>query len=59
MWNSDGREWDGKVLEVVSGSKDGAWRLKEMMGGVDSDGGKVMGVISKYFVDRYGFDKGE
>lgn len=57
MWNHPTRQWDDAVLEIVAGSPafEHAGRLKLMLGEVDTAGGRKVGNISSYFVDRYGF----
>lgn len=59
LWNAQTASWDMGALEVVSGSPDQARRFAEMLGGVEMYGGKHVGTIGQYFVERYGFDKGE
>ncbi|EJC99437.1 actin-like ATPase domain-containing protein [Fomitiporia mediterranea MF3/22] len=58
MWSVHSRAWDEMVLEIVAGSSayEHAGRLKVMLGEVDmSGGGRKVGNISQYFVDRFGF----
>ncbi|KAG8969322.1 hypothetical protein FRC03_003423 [Tulasnella sp. 419] len=57
LWNSKKREWDQDVLDVVAGSKEEGGRFRKMLGEVESFGGKDIGKVSSYFVERYGFDK--
>lgn len=60
IWAHASRGWDDLVLEVVAGSKEEAARLRVMLGEVDvSGGGKKIGNIAPYFVERYGFSPGE
>ncbi|KDQ10746.1 hypothetical protein BOTBODRAFT_177833 [Botryobasidium botryosum FD-172 SS1] len=56
MWSAGGAGWDEEVLELVAGSKEEGRRFKEMLGEVESFGGKKIGTVSPYFVERYGFD---
>ncbi|KAF8530223.1 hypothetical protein BU17DRAFT_35794 [Hysterangium stoloniferum] len=57
MWNIAHGVWDASALEVVGGGGDAARRLTDMLGPVESDGGRSIGTISRYFVERYGFEK--
>lgn len=58
MWNIAHGVWDASTLEVVGGGPDAARRLIDMLGPVEADGGRSIGIISRYFVERYNFDKG-
>ncbi|KIJ29781.1 hypothetical protein M422DRAFT_784186 [Sphaerobolus stellatus SS14] len=49
--------WDSEVLDVVAGGSAPGKKLSEMLGSVESDGGKSLGNIARYFVERFGFDK--
>ncbi|THH06414.1 hypothetical protein EW145_g4109 [Phellinidium pouzarii] len=58
MWSHSQRAWDDAVLELVAGSSafEHAGRLKMMLGDVDTlGGGRKVGHIASYFVERYGF----
>ncbi|KAH8109625.1 actin-like ATPase domain-containing protein [Phellopilus nigrolimitatus] len=58
MWSHPQRAWDEGVLEIVAGSNsfEHMGRLKMMLGDVDvQGGGRKIGSISPYFVERYGF----
>ncbi|KAH8105112.1 actin-like ATPase domain-containing protein [Cristinia sonorae] len=49
--------WDEGVLEIVGGNRDEAVRMWNWLGEVDTSGGrKKIGNVSRYLVDRYGFD---
>ena len=51
--------WDEEVLEIVGGNRDEAVRMWNWLGEVDTSGGrKKIGNVSRYLVDRYGFDPG-
>lgn len=61
MWSHAQRCWDDGVLEIVAGSPafEHAGRLKMMLGDVDAaGGGRKVGNISSYFVERFGFSPG-
>jgi len=52
--------WDDEVIEYISGSREEAWRVREWLGEVDvSGGGRRVATVSRYLVDRYGFEPGE
>ncbi|KAH9953032.1 hypothetical protein BC827DRAFT_195897 [Russula dissimulans] len=49
--------WDDEVIEYISGSREEAWRVREWLGEVDvSGGGRRVATVSRYLVDRYGFE---
>jgi len=51
--------WDEGVLDIVGGSREEGRRVWGWLGDVDtSGGGRRAGTISRYLVDRYGFDPG-
>jgi xylulokinase len=55
------RAWDDAAVEVVSGTNapEEIARVKRMLGEVDtSGGGRRVGNISPYFVERYRFNAG-
>jgi xylulokinase len=56
LWTMDTAErgWNGKVLQAIAGA-DGVEELKRKLGRVETDGGRVVGRIGKWFVERYGF----
>ncbi|WVW80699.1 hypothetical protein I302_102685 [Kwoniella bestiolae CBS 10118] len=57
LWtmNREERGWSEQLLEAIAG-KEGAEELAKKLGKVESDGGKPVGRIGKWFVERYGFD---
>ena len=58
LWTMDDRArgWNEKVLDVVAGQQQGgAEELKRKLGKVETDGGKVVGMIGRWYVERYGF----
>ncbi|KAJ8454627.1 hypothetical protein ONZ51_g12919 [Trametes cubensis] len=49
--------WDEGVMEIVGGSREEGHRIWSWLGDVDISGGRRrIGNISKYLVERYGFD---
>ncbi|TYJ55824.1 hypothetical protein B9479_003476 [Cryptococcus floricola] len=57
LWamNRKERGWSEKLLEVVGGGAEGAEELARKLGRVETDGGRVVGQIGRWFVERYGF----
>jgi hypothetical protein len=52
--------WDEGVLDIVGGSREEGRRVRGWLGDVDvSGGGRRAGNISRYLVERYGFDPGK
>jgi xylulokinase len=52
--------WDNEVIEYIAGSTEEAWRVRGWLGDVDvSGGGRRVATVSRYLVDRYGFEPGE
>lgn len=64
MWvhgtsNSPGH-WDEGVLEIIGGNREEGRCIRTWLGDVDlSGGGRMVGMVSRYLVDRYRFDHGE
>lgn len=51
--------WDEGVMEIVGGNRDEGRRIWGWLGDVDSSGGRRrIGNVSRYLVERYGFDPG-
>ena len=51
--------WDEGILDIVGGSREEGRRVRGWLGDVDASGGsRRSGNISRYLVDRYGFDPG-
>ncbi|GAA5979891.1 hypothetical protein JCM10908_001454 [Rhodotorula pacifica] len=57
MFNPILGDWDDDILAFVAGEEDeeGAEKLEGVLGEVGGDGGKPLGTISAYFVNRFGF----
>ena len=57
MWRMDTpqRGWDHAALEAIAGGSEPAAVLEAKLGHVESDGGRVVGRIGRWFVERYGF----
>lgn len=62
MWCHGGAQqdgyWDDGVMEIVGGSREEGRKIRGWLGEVDLVGGKRVGTVSRYLVDRYGFDPG-
>ncbi|KAG5335903.1 hypothetical protein C0989_012570 [Termitomyces sp. Mn162] len=51
--------WDEGVLDIVGGSREEGRRVRGWLGDVDvSGGGRRAGNVSRYLVERYGFEPG-
>ncbi|CAL1702910.1 unnamed protein product [Somion occarium] len=49
--------WDEGVLEIVGGNREEGRRIYNWLGDVDISGGRRrLGTVSRYLIDRYGFD---
>ena len=55
LWDVRRGDWNPKLLELTAG-KYGVDTLKSKLGSVPEDGGVHLGPVSRYFVDRYGFN---
>ncbi|PWN38449.1 actin-like ATPase domain-containing protein [Meira miltonrushii] len=58
IWDmsSSQRGWSQSILEIIAGQgKEGGDALAEKLGKVESDGGRVVGQVGNWFVQRYGF----
>ena len=52
--------WDDEVIEYIAGSREEAWRVRGWLGDVDvSGGGRRVATVSRYLVERYGFEPGK
>ncbi|KAI1631814.1 hypothetical protein F4809DRAFT_135194 [Biscogniauxia mediterranea] len=54
LWDIASETWDEKLLELTA-TKEGVPELRKKLGDVPIDGGKNLGPISPYFVERFGF----
>lgn len=51
--------WDDEVLDLVGGSREEGRKVRGWLGDVDVSGGsRKIAYISKYMVERYGFEAG-
>jgi xylulokinase len=57
MWtmNTPERGWNQEILKAIAG--DASSDLESMLGEVERDGGKPVGTIGNWFVERWGFSK--
>lgn len=52
--------WDEGVMEIVGGNRDEGRRIWGWLGDVDTSGGRRrIGNVSRYLVERFGFDPGK
>ncbi|KAH8801857.1 hypothetical protein DL96DRAFT_1634571 [Flagelloscypha sp. PMI_526] len=54
-----GGNWDEGVLDIIGGSREEGRRVRGWLGEVDTSpdrGGRKVGNVSRYLVERYGFD---
>lgn len=58
LWDHSKGWWDEPMLELLSGTKEEAVRLRTMLGEVERTGNKNLGSVAPYFVDRYGLSRG-
>ncbi|KAJ7450069.1 hypothetical protein B0H11DRAFT_2202044 [Mycena galericulata] len=57
MWAHTAGAWDEALLDIVGGSREEGRRVRGWLGDVDLHGGaRRAGSVSRYLVDRYGFD---
>lgn len=56
LWTMNTRErgWNKDILNAIAG-EDQAEKLEYMLGEVERDGGRCVGKIGKWFVERWGF----
>ncbi len=55
LWDIGGETWNQKLLELTAGGAEGVPALREKLGEVPIDGGVILGAVSPYFVQRFGF----
>jgi xylulokinase len=57
LWtmNTAERGWSKEAMKAVAGSAEGVKELARKLGEVERDGGRVVGKIGDWFVQRYGF----
>lgn len=55
LWSMDTPErgWNKRVLAFVAGSEQEGEELETKLGRVETDGGRVVGMLGKWFQDRY------
>ena len=57
LWEMSEKErgWCRSVTRVIAGSDEGAEELEEKLGKVESDGGRCVGMVGRWWRERYGF----
>lgn len=58
LWDHPKSWWDEAMLELLAGSKEEGARLRTLLGEVERAGGKSLGTVAPYFVERYGVSRG-
>jgi len=60
LWDIQGDCWDKKLLALTAeDSKSGVAGLSAKLGNVEHNMGSILGSISEWFVERFGFSSGE
>ncbi|KAI3336464.1 xylulose kinase-like protein [Xylariaceae sp. AK1471] len=57
LWDISAETWNQKLLELTAGGQDSVPALHKKLGDVPTDGGVILGTVSPYFVERFGFSK--
>ncbi|KAI0195357.1 hypothetical protein EV127DRAFT_184225 [Xylaria flabelliformis] len=57
LWDISAETWNQKLLELTAGGAEGVPALRAKLGEVPLDGGVILGNVSPYFVERFGFGK--
>ncbi|KAI2642890.1 xylulose kinase-like protein [Xylaria nigripes] len=55
LWDIGAEKWNQELLELTAGGDEGVPELLSKLGEVPTDGGVILGTISPYFVERFGF----
>ncbi|KAH9884461.1 hypothetical protein F4778DRAFT_560585 [Xylariomycetidae sp. FL2044] len=55
LWDIAAEDWSEPLLELTAGGREGVPALRRKLGEVPIDGGRKLGAIAPYFVERYGF----
>lgn len=59
LWDIKGDSWDQTLLSIATdGTKGGVSGLAAKLGGVEHVYGRNLGAVSKWFVERFGFNPG-
>ncbi|KAI1820329.1 xylulose kinase-like protein [Xylaria intraflava] len=56
LWDIGAETWNHKLLALTAGGEHGVAALREKLGEVSTDGGVILGTVSPYFVERFGFN---
>jgi xylulokinase len=57
LWDISAETWNQKLLALTAGGEDGVPALRKKLGDVPTDGGAILGTVSPYFVERFGFSE--
>ncbi|KAI0389809.1 xylulose kinase-like protein [Xylariaceae sp. FL0594] len=55
LWDIASESWNEKLLELTAGGAEGVPALRAKLGDVPTDGGVILGNVSPYFTERFGF----
>jgi len=55
LWDINAEAWNQQLLELTAGGAEGVQALRKKLGDVPTDGGVILGHVSAYFVERFGF----
>ncbi|KAI1281301.1 xylulose kinase-like protein [Xylaria sp. FL0933] len=57
LWDISAQTWNQKLLELTAGSAEAVPALRKKLGEVPLDGGVILGTVSPYFTQRFGFSQ--
>ncbi|TGJ86132.1 hypothetical protein E0Z10_g2622, partial [Xylaria hypoxylon] len=57
LWDISAETWNQKLLELTAGGEEGVQALRKKLGEVPTDGGVILGTVSPYFTQRFGFSE--
>lgn len=57
LWDISAETWNQKLLALTAGDEEGIPALRKKLGEVPTDGGVILGTVSPYFTERFGFSK--
>lgn len=56
IYSMSKEQWDESVLKLISGSEDGATKVKSMLGAIERNAARPVAKIASYFSSKYGLD---
>ncbi|GAW11162.1 hypothetical protein ANO14919_005040 [Xylariales sp. No.14919] len=57
LWDISVETWNEELLGLTAGGKEGIPALRKKLGEVSTDGGVILGTVSPYFTQRFGFSE--